>query len=881
MRNKRLLLQLLALVFGFVPILKIKGQVLPNNCPPVIYSGTFSSGTYTNAACNAELNPLSINGAANYDIKARNYIHVPAGNYTLVSGLSTGSFHAHIEPAPFEVVSYHPNGFNIIPQYDKFELGIKLPQNLTDSINSFFGDRNLVGTSLNSQTIHINPKNGYGNVFDSTFLNPYDPEKISVEATFSFPGKLDQVVYGFYYRKYNYNFISGNAVNYPNMNWVEDTALEYHWRVRFTPKFVGQYKVTWKIKTNNGNTIAYEDDGGQSFSTIASVNRGFIRLDSNKVFMVTQPDENGPQKSIIPIGMVVPFPAEGLPGNSDGVPINECPSWGCNSRWGADSNNYNPYNYSYPSRFFKHREQIRKKLALNGANIVRVFSGPDSYDIEWENKGIYDADRFKPLGDFVGYAYPGGDNKYYKGNNRQAILWELDSLIEMARVSDMYVQWVTDDANQNGFVPHYNFPITKNPYYGVITTAQQFFTSPIAKKLYKNRLRYMIARYGYSTNLACFELLNEAHNLDPVIPQGSTVNELVKPWLEEMLTYIKGPYPALNHNDHLFTVSFEPLPTSNLIGTTLGLDFVSEHPYAYDNAANTYSDLASQTQITSFLSGFKPCQAGETGIRASWSCWQNPLPEAMAPSFHSLLWASTFIRGLTSGLNNWSSTLENTVNIHPCGDIVTNHFKPLQAFINDREYARGKYAPRYASPNLRFEAFYMVNNFGVASDRAIGYVRNKSFWWSNFMNQDNGIYYDPNLTMPPGCTPIPVPLPMSSGFYTTVAIDGFQSGSLFMVDWYDTYSDPPILISSALGVTTFSGEAIIYPPLFGGSCTEQEFAFKIHPPGQQRSSSNINGSVSDLSPDTLVYLNKDYQDLFPSKERIELLNSRNSFRNIS
>ena len=39
-----------------------------------------------------------------------------------------------------------------------------------------------------------------------------------------------------------------------------------------------------------------------------------------------------------------------------------------------------------------------------------------------------------------------------------------------------------------------------------------FFTNPIARKLYRQRLRYLIARYGAFTSLACWELFNEQEN---------------------------------------------------------------------------------------------------------------------------------------------------------------------------------------------------------------------------------------------------------------------------------------------------------------------------------------------------------------------------------
>jgi len=63
-----------------------------------------------------------------------------------------------------------------------------------------------------------------------------------------------------------------------------------------------------------------------------------------------------------------------------------------------------------------------------------------------------------------------------------------------------------------------------------------FFTSAEAKKIYKNKLRYLVARWGYSTNLACWELWNEIDNVmgDQNIPPAVIVS-----WHKEMANYLK------------------------------------------------------------------------------------------------------------------------------------------------------------------------------------------------------------------------------------------------------------------------------------------------------------------------------------------------------
>ena len=93
----------------------------PYTTPPAIITGNYNVGIIRDSSVNVLTNNLQVSGAADYDVKARYYIHFPQGNYALASAMNSGTFHAHIQPPQIEVVSYHPNGFTGIPMYDKFE----------------------------------------------------------------------------------------------------------------------------------------------------------------------------------------------------------------------------------------------------------------------------------------------------------------------------------------------------------------------------------------------------------------------------------------------------------------------------------------------------------------------------------------------------------------------------------------------------------------------------------------------------------------------------------------------------------------------------------------------------------------------------------------
>lgn len=828
------------------------GQNGPYLQPPTIFTGSYSSGTQSNTVFNAELNNVQVSNAANYDIQARQYIHMGPGN--VAAALTSGQFHAHIEESPLDVVSYYPSatGFDNVAVYDKFELGIKLPAAITKKVDDFFGKYKIT-----------NDHNGYGCEYNQgrNYINPYDPDQISVEATFSFPERPPQVVYGFYYREYHYS--NGITPTYAT-NWIENLELQYHWRVRFAPKEVGTYTVTWVVRVNGA--VVLRDDIGQSFTTIPSSSLGFIKLGQNNKFMVTQPDRYSPERTILPIGLVNANPKVAGTDANDPVPSTDCLPWGSGD-------------LEYPSRYWWHRETIKTRIADQGGNIVRMMYKPYSYDIEWEHLGVYDAAQKKPIqnGMTVVQARQAGflfaehvDPNHvtdYKGTSRQAVMWEFDRLLDMAKENNLYIQLCVE-TEENGFNVKPGATWTRSPYFtSAISLPKdsfsllQFFTDPKAKSAYKKKLRYMIARYGYSTNIADFEMFNEVQFLANQMGGGNASDIYFKPWLDEMLTYIKGP-AGLNHRDHLFTASYEDGNGGDQVGDLPGLDFMSRHPYNWNLDVSFF---AAYNDVKYFRNRYKkPCQAGEMGIQADWGCFNSMFPELIGPTFHTLLWSTAFISGVTSGLDMWGHVgLEvdpAAPTTHPCGDGYIQHFKPLQAFIKNIEFDRDNYVPKYDNSDP-VETFYLIDNNGINATNALGYVRNRTFWWTNFTNPGSPLY-DPNLaqeyqaSIKQNCTSsvsLPSAQPVLTGSLSGVSIGNLKSQSWYAIDWYNTYVDPAIqnpVISSSYVFSSPTGKVYIDPPPFG-DCEHQEFGFKLN----EVFSKKDGNTVQPLSSGISVYPN--------------------------
>lgn len=117
-----------------------------------------------------------------------------------------------------------------------------------------------------------------------------------------------------------------------------------------------------------------------------------------------------------------------------------------------------------------------------------------------------------------------------------------------------------------------NWP--QNPYNtangGFLSNPVQFFTNSMAKDLTKRKLRYAVARWGYSTSVMAWELFNEVQFTDA----GQTGQwGIVQSWHDEMATFLRSQDPY----HHLIT-------TSSLLNEPLWdkTDYYQHHDYPSD-----------------------------------------------------------------------------------------------------------------------------------------------------------------------------------------------------------------------------------------------------------------------------------------------------------
>jgi hypothetical protein len=242
---------------------------------------------------------------------------------------------------------------------------------------------------------------------------------------------------------------------------------------------------------------------------------------------------------------------------------------GENVAW--DTSSYNNQMYPY--------EYMLPTLGSQGCNFVRVWLCEWNIPLEWSTLGRYTENASARLDTVLSLAEQSGIK----------LLLTLNTYSEFKSVKNI---WGTGD------------DWVRNPYNtingGPCSTAASFFSNATAKNIYKKKLRYFIARWGYHTNLGVIEFFNEVDHLydddDAEVPAADIVS-----WHDEMATYLKGIDPF----EHLVTTSlgYKWIPS---VWNVSNLDFTQTHPYgATDNAYST---------ITSYISNFgKPYVMEEFG----------------------------------------------------------------------------------------------------------------------------------------------------------------------------------------------------------------------------------------------------------------------------
>ncbi len=254
-------------------------------------------------------------------------------------------------------------------------------------------------------------------------------------------------------------------------------------------------------------------------------------------------------------------------------------------------------------------ERWLDRLSTNDGNIIRVWMASWSFGIEWADTGLGN----------------------YDARMKQA--WLLDQIFELAEERGIYIMLCL--VNHGAFSTSVNSEWAQNPYNddlgGPLATPAEFVTNDVAKALFKQRLRYIAARWGYSTHLFAWEWWNEVN-------WTGIGDDTLIPWIAEMTPALQqfDPY------DHLITNS-SANGSFTQVWAMPEIDFSQQHDYSGGDLLRT---LARDFERISKIAPDKPLLLGELGYSAG----AQVALDAM--HLHTGLWGAPFL-GYAGGSMYW------------------------------------------------------------------------------------------------------------------------------------------------------------------------------------------------------------------------------------
>lgn len=374
-------------------------------------------------------------------------------------------------------------------------------------------------------------------------INPFNSEQIDIRADFFSHGKKERTCFGFYYREYQKDLVANR--------WREDTT-SYPFRIRFAPKDTGSYQVVISILVSGNEAIQLE----HSFRVFPSDNPGYLEVGKHGKHMRFSDSK----KSFLGVGQVIPWPV-----------------W---EDW----------------------EHLNK--AIGPKPLEKMYASLDALDKAGGNYTRFVASTW-----FLQLEYEALGNYAPRLNHA----WEFDRMMEFCEERELYFMFCAllhtplesrsdDKANllpgvrweEYCYNDRYQHPanVPHDPPIG-ISKAVEYYSNPTANELAKRYFRYLVARYGYSTALAGWQVMSEvdetAEYRDKETESGvedhSSNRLAVRHWTDLISTYMREEL----QDPHMisiaiikgkgYTKTFWDPELFNL----KCIDFIGVHDYMYEN----------------------------------------------------------------------------------------------------------------------------------------------------------------------------------------------------------------------------------------------------------------------------------------------------------
>jgi hypothetical protein len=253
---------------------------------------------------------------------------------------------------------------------------------------------------------------------------------------------------------------------------------------------------------------------------------------------------------------------------------------------------------------------------------------------------------------------------------RQDAAARLDLVLDQAQQLKLYYMLCMDthqDFREQGW--ELNPFNAKNG--GPCPAPADWFTNEQARKHYRNRLRYTVARWGYSPHVLCWEFGNEFEGWD------KSPREIQLAWHREMAEHLR----AIDPFGHLITTSFWSNTGPEEFWRLRDIDIVQTHCYTNDDA--NVAEAVRRYSLHQWQRFNKPHVFGEFGIR-SHSTTADKDPQGWA--IHNALWAGLFSFCAGGPMPWWHEDYLDKLDLY-------FHFTALANFTQDLPLGTARWEP--------------------------------------------------------------------------------------------------------------------------------------------------------------------------------------------
>ncbi len=364
----------------------------------------------------------------------------------------------------------------------------------------------------------------------ATYTNPFDPEQIDVEGIFTAPSGEKIAVPGFFYQEYERRMVTDEEGR--RLEALDPKGAPC-WKIRFTPMEAGTYSYEITVADRGGE----RSTGSYQFEVERGETPAFVRTDpgGGKGFVL----ENGDY--FYPIGFNYRSPYDvRYEQNILGRRITEPREASSSSNVALDDGTFG-------------FEEYMAEMAGYGMNFIETWMAPWWLALEWSPQRI----GFRGAGRY---------------NMRNA--WKFDRVMDAAAAHDIHVMLVI--INHGQLSTWVDEEWQDHPYNveqgGFLESPEEVFSDPRARRLIKNKLRYIVARWGYSPNIFAWNLLNEMNLVGS--QSGFWRSDEIVEWFDEMATYLKEIDPW----EHMVTGHFTGNFNSDIFRLD-NVDFTANNAY--------------------------------------------------------------------------------------------------------------------------------------------------------------------------------------------------------------------------------------------------------------------------------------------------------------